>query len=177
MPIWRSSDFCWAIHVGEVTLGLLQAGEHLLIGEVERLVGVLQRIHQPMGLGLEQVGHAAQDAHRAALLEPIGFMFTASIRLILSPSKDEASQGGGAASSFDKLRMRPNGAAGKPVTHKISSCSPDSTSCGSGMVEASSSPAMRDHRCADGEELDDVGLPVVAALVQVHADHALGAHL
>ncbi len=30
-------------------------------------------------------------------------------RLILSLSKDEASHGGGAASSFDKLRMRPNG--------------------------------------------------------------------
>ena len=31
----------------------------------------------------------------------------ACIRLILSLSKDEATYGGGAASSFDRLRMRP----------------------------------------------------------------------
>ncbi len=32
----------------------------------------------------------------------------ASLRLILSLSKDEASTGGAAASSFDRLRMRPD---------------------------------------------------------------------
>ena len=39
-------------------------------------------------------------------------LYSANIRLILSLSKDEASHGGGAASPFDKLRMRPNEASG-----------------------------------------------------------------
>ncbi len=49
--------------IGQVPLGLLQSRQHLLVGEVEGVVGILERIEELVGLGLEQIGHASEDAH------------------------------------------------------------------------------------------------------------------
>ncbi len=50
-------------HISEVPLGFLQAREHFLVGKIESVVGVLKSIEELVGLGLEQIGHASENAH------------------------------------------------------------------------------------------------------------------
>jgi len=51
--------------VGDTAPGLLQRVELLLIREVESLRGILSLVDGRVHLLLENVGHAAQDAHDA----------------------------------------------------------------------------------------------------------------